>query len=138
MRRALARHSRARAIRLHLAMAARLMLAHLAGLAALAGYFSFGGGDGSAQYYGFFFLIGLAASLPLLGGLLVVVMVFARWVEDNLAIFTLSGPVAVCLGWLAIMGTDVIAGLALATGMASFVFAALCLLDWPRAHRSGL
>jgi hypothetical protein len=111
----------------------RLALAYLAGLAALAGFFA-SGSDSAVDDFGFFFLISAAASLPVVAVLLVLVASFARWVEDNIVIFVLGGPVVVCLGGAALAGSAMLGPLAVCTGTASLVFGALRFVDWPRAQ----
>lgn len=127
------------------------MLAHLAGLAALAASFAvdveavfapqaaqgrLAGGPSVADDFGFFFVVGAAASLPVLAGVVIMALIFANWVQNNLLAFALGGPVAVCLGWVAVAGTGGLASIALATGIASLVFGALALCDWPRTHEN--
>jgi hypothetical protein len=112
------------------------VLAHLVGLVALAAYFAIGS-DSVADDFGFFFLIAGAVSLPVLAGVLVLVVLFARWVDDNLMAFVLAGPMLVCLGGGFLAGLEVVGLLAIAATSASLVFGALTFFDWPATMSRG-
>jgi len=116
--------------RLRLVLALRLALAHLAGLAALAGWFA-ASGDSLADDVGFFFLNSAAASLPVFAALVTAVMLFARWVEDNLLTFVLAGPVLLCFGASIVAGIEMAGVVVIAAATASLIFAALAFFDWP-------
>ncbi len=112
-----------------------MVLAHLAGLVALGLYGAIGPGDDFAADFGFFVLIAGAVSLPVFVVALVAVLIFAEWIADHLLAFILGGPLLVCGGWVVLAGSDFVSGIALATGTASAVFAALALIGWPAAGR---
>lgn len=118
-----------------MALIVRMVLAYLAGLIVLAVSNFVGVGEGFAEAMFFIALIGGAISLPIFAVALVLVLIFAEWVEGNLLTFVIGGPVLVCVAWMALTGTDFVAGIALATGTASAVFAAFSLIEWPRMHR---
>jgi len=118
-------------IRLRVALAVRMVLAHWVGLVALGIYGAFGVEKDFLVEAGFFALIAWVFSLPLFVVALVVVVVLAEWVDRNLMLFILGGPILVCVGWAALAGGDFVAGIAIAAGSASAAFAGLALLGWP-------
>lgn len=118
-------------IRLRLALAVRMVLAHVVGLIALGIYSAIGMGEGFLDQAGFFTLIAGAFSLPIFVVALSVAIVLAEWIHRNLIVFILGGPVLVCIGWAIVAGVEFIEGIAIATGSASAAFAGLTLLRWP-------